>query len=166
MAVSTSRVGRAYGKPRGTSRAAGVGGQRHGITRAGRGPAKEPTCVRSGGRRLDRREPGGPTGGRPVGRGPGGRVGQGEESGGADGRELAYRIGRGPVGRMPNVGRAGGRIRTGGDRDGGASGYKRAGGGTIEGRTDGCRTVESGGWGLGGDRSAGAKGVKCTAARM
>ena len=96
-----------------------------------------------------------------AGTGRSGRAGGGV--GGADGRELAYRIGRGPVGRMPNVGRAGGRIRTGGDRDGGASGYKRAGGGTIEGRTDGCRTVESGGWGLGGDRSAGAKGVKCTA---
>ena len=113
----------------------------------------------TGGSRADRP---GATG--RAGTGRSGRAGGGV--GGADGRELAYRIGRGPVGRMPNVGRAGGRIRTGGDRDGGASGYKRARGGTIEGRTDGCRTVESGGGGLGGHRSAGAKGVKCTAERM
>ena len=55
--------------------------------------------------------------------------------------------------RMPNVGRPGGRSRTGGDRD-------------NRGGTDGCRRGESGGGPPGGDRSAGATGGNGTAAVM
>ena len=86
-----------------------------------------------------------------AGTGRSGRAGSGV--GGAEGRELGHRTGRGVVVRMPNVGRPGGRSRTGGDRD-------------NRGGTDGCRRGESGGWPPGGDRSAGATGVNCTAAVM
>ena len=64
-----------------------------------------------------------------TGRAGTGRSGRAGDGRGADGRELCHRIGRGPVGRMPNVWRADGRSRKGGGRDGGSSGCKRAGAG-------------------------------------